>query len=307
MIPMNIRQGCFGNMHAKIFEIILIVAFIISIILLIINFAITFWVFKLCYALLLIEIGLLISNALSLIFSIILRIWRSNKSVIDKNLSSSLCIANFSIFLVIINILLSIAVDILFYFIYSYFGFCLKILESEDPDDELYEKFEENLEIMKKIMVNDFNDKLFDEDEEDVNENINKIKTLRIVAWIPLNINIIIQAISLLFIFILIRRIRSKSDYGLPQIMNNQSVQKRILGNQNVVVMPYNQYDINQISQMNPMDQYNKDNSKNSRQKPTDIIASNSESEDTRMKEIKTKKKEDKHKNKKKDSNKKNH
>ena len=67
---MNIRKGCCGNIHAKIFEIILIVAFIISIILLIINFAVTLWVFKLSYALLLIEIGLLILNAISLIFSI---------------------------------------------------------------------------------------------------------------------------------------------------------------------------------------------------------------------------------------------
>ena len=292
-------------MHAKIFEIILIFAFIISIILLIINFAVTLWVFKLSYALLLIEIGLLILNAISLIFSIILRIWRSNNSVIDKNFSSSLCISNFSIFLVIINILLSIAEAVLFYFIYSYFGLCLKILESEDLDDEFFKKFEKIEETMDKIMINDYNDKLFEEDE-DMNDIINKIKTLRILPWIPLIINIIMQVISLLFLFILLRRIRSKSDYGLPQIMNNQSVQNRILGNQNVVV-PYNQYDINQMYQMNPMEQYNQDNSKNSRQNQTDIIASNSESEGTRMKEIKKKKKEDKHKNKKKDSSKKNH
>ena len=102
MIPMNIRQGFCVNMHAKIFEIILIIAFLISIILLIINFAITFWFFKFSYALLLIEIGLLIFNAISLIFSIILRIWRSDNSVIDKNLSSSLCISYLNIVLIII-------------------------------------------------------------------------------------------------------------------------------------------------------------------------------------------------------------
>ena len=87
------NQGCCPHSNAKIFEIILIIGFLLTIILLIINLALTIWFFKNSHSLFIIEIGLLGLNALSFILSIILRIWRSDGSVLNSNLSSSNTVA----------------------------------------------------------------------------------------------------------------------------------------------------------------------------------------------------------------------
>lgn len=295
MIQINNNQGYIGNIYAKGLEICLIVSFLISIILLIINFSITTWLFKYSYPLLIIEIFILILSALCLFFSIILTIWRTNGSVIDKNFSSSLCISRFNIVFVIINMILSIVEDVLFYFIYAFFGFMLSILEGdiENFDSDSYKNIAETFD---KIMNNvDDGVKLFD-DDDDRNDIINKIKTLRTLPWISFNINIIIQFMTLIFFCNLIRKIRLKSNFGLPQMMDSQSVQNRMIGNQNVVVLPYNQFNINQMNPINQMNLMNKNNQNNIKQKGTDIISSNSELDATKLKVDKKKKKEKKHK-----------
>jgi len=289
MIQINNNQNYIGNIHAKGLEICLIVSFLISIILLIINFSITTWFFKYSYPLFIIEIFILILSVLCLFFSIILTIWRINGSVIDKKFSSSLCISWLSIVFVIINMILSIVEDVLFYFVYAFFGFFLSIIEGDTDgfDNDSYEKIAKAFE---KIMNNiDDGDQLFD-DDDDRDDIINKIKTLRTLPWISFNINIIIQFITLMLFYNLIRKIRLKTNFGLPQMIESQSVQNRMIGNQNVVVLPYNQYNMNQ---MNPMNQNNHNNIK---QNGTDIIASNSELDATKLKDNKKKKKEKKHK-----------
>ena len=85
---------------------------------------------------------------------------------------------------------------------------------------------------MKKNSI----DKLFDiEDVYEVNDDYfeKKIKLLKILPWISISFNIFIQFLMFIFIIILKNRISIKSDFGFPQIDNNQSIQKNILGNSN--------------------------------------------------------------------------
>ena len=120
MIYINNSPGCCPNTNAKCFEIILIIGFLLTIILLIINLALTIWFFKNSHSLFIIEIGLLGLNALSFILSIILRIWRSDGSVLNSNLSSSNTVAVINLIFVIINLLLSIAEEVLFSFVFPF-------------------------------------------------------------------------------------------------------------------------------------------------------------------------------------------
>ena len=68
----NNDPGCCPNANAKNFEIILIVGFLLTLILLIINLALTAWFFKFSNSLLIIEIVLLALNVLSIILTIII-------------------------------------------------------------------------------------------------------------------------------------------------------------------------------------------------------------------------------------------
>ena len=252
-------QGCCPSIHAKIFEIILIIGFILSIILLIVNLIISLWCFKCSYPLFIIEIGLIALNVFSIILSIILRIWRSDGSVHHKNFSSSNNVAIFNIILVIINLLASIAEEVLFSFVISYLSLCLESqkleMEMEEYFDNYYnfaldsnpegflsfelelskiaEKLEKKQKIFEKIMNKNYKEKLFhfDDDDEKNNDIITKkIKILKIFPWIAINFNIFIQFLMLIFIIILIGRINGKSDFGFSQKENNnQSVQNKML------------------------------------------------------------------------------
>ena len=67
MIQINKNQACFPHYSAKLFEIILIIGFLLTIILLIINLSLTEWFFKSSTSLFIIEILLLVLNASSII------------------------------------------------------------------------------------------------------------------------------------------------------------------------------------------------------------------------------------------------
>ena len=247
---MNRSVGCCSNTHAKNFEIILIVGFFFAISILIINLIFTLWCFKLSYPLFIIEIGMLAFNALGFILSIILRIWRNNGSVINANFSSSISVSFFLLVLVIINLLSSIAEEVLFSFVSSYLSIFYKILdilmgdsdENEGELEDLANEFEKKEKILKKIMKKNFDEKLFsflDEDEDNnfedrVDKVKNKITILNILSWISINFNIFIQFLFLIFIPILISRIKLRSDYGYPIIETSiQSNQNRMLGQAN--------------------------------------------------------------------------
>ena len=103
----------------------------------------------------------------------------------------------------------------------------------------------------------------------------------------------------IIFLFLLIKRIKLKSDFGFPQIINNQSLQKGILGNQNVVALPNNEFRRNQINHNH------NERSNNIEQISNNNIVSISDSYHSRLKNKKKKKNE--RKKRKKYSNKKNH
>ena len=262
-------QGCCPSIHAKIFEIILIIGFILSIILLIVNLIISLWCFKCSYPLFIIEIGLIALNVFSVILSIILRIWRSDGSVYHKNFSSSNNVAIFNIILIIINLLASIAEEILFSFVISYLSLYLESLKAEMDIEKYNDNFFNNLDLgsnpegfslndyfefleelskkgeilekksekkqkaFEKIMNKNYKEKLFhfdDDYKKNYDITIKKIKILKILPWIAINFNMFIQFLMLIFIIILIGRINGKSDFGFVQTKNNnQSVQNKML------------------------------------------------------------------------------
>jgi len=268
----NNNQGCCPSVHAKIFEIILIIGFILPIILLIINLVITLWCFKCSYSLFIIEIGLLVLNFICFIISIILRCWRSDGSVLKENFSSSNSAAIFNIVLVIINILASITEDVLFSFVIPFLalllddeiefdlesikGLDLKELENQinsfDPNQiesfpEEKRKFIEDAInkskiILKKgkkfvkIMNKNYKKKLFsfldNINDDDKKEDLltNKIKTLKILPWITINFNIFMQLLMFIFLIIIINRINLKSNFGFPHSKNDESFKNRMIG-----------------------------------------------------------------------------
>ena len=139
------NQGCCPSVHAKNFEIILIIGFILSIILLTVNLILTLWCFKYSYTLFIIEIGLVALNFISIILSIILRVWRSDGSVHNQNSSSSSGVAIFNIFLVIINLLASIAEEVLFSFVISYLSIDPQILGAYETMEAMQNIFNNNM------------------------------------------------------------------------------------------------------------------------------------------------------------------
>ena len=111
------KDSCYTKIPAKFFEIFLIIRFLISIASLTANLLLTMWLFKFSYFLLFIEIGIIEFNFFNIIFFIILRIQRSNKSVVKNNYSSSFGFAVVTLILIIINILCSLTEEVLFYYV----------------------------------------------------------------------------------------------------------------------------------------------------------------------------------------------
>lgn len=266
----NKNQGCCPSVHAKIFEIIIIIGFILSIILLIVNLILSLWCFKCSYPLFIIEIGLLALNVFSFILSIILRIWRSNGSVLNQNFSSSKNVAIVNLVLVIINIFASIAEEVLFDFVIYFISFFIddeifyyyyidlesliqglyEILVSEYHNNGLRDEINSLQEMwgkiyiikqkrnkIKKIMNKNFENKLFsfldniEGCDKRNKKRKNNIKILKIFPWIAINFNIFIQVLMFIFIIIIITRINLKSNFGFPQSDDNQSVQNRMIDN----------------------------------------------------------------------------
>jgi len=227
------NKGCCPNSHAKCFEIILIIGFILSIAILIVNLILNLWCFKASDVILafnIIPIGL---NGISAILSIILRLWRSDDSVFKNNFSSSSSVAYLLLVVVIINLLSSITEEVLYSFIYNFFYYDKKMEElaengnsDESISDKIYKKFEDNRKILKKLVTKDIDIGTRDPDKRE-----NKQKILEILPWIALNFNNLIQFIMIIFIIILIGRIKLKNHFGFPQDDKNQSANYKINDN----------------------------------------------------------------------------
>ena len=238
------NKGCCPNSHAKCFEIILIIGFILSLAILIVNLILNIWYFKAFDAILafnIIPIGL---NGISAILSIILRLWRSDDSVFKNNFSSSSSVAYLLLVVVIINLLSSITEEVLYSFIYNdiYYGKKIGKLSDElyekwirtdnwdqsisDKIDKLEKKAEDNSKILVKLVTKEIDYEAIDPDKLE-----NKQKILEILPWIALNFNNLIQFIMIIFIIILIGRIKLKNHFGFPQDDKNQSANYKINDN----------------------------------------------------------------------------
>jgi len=205
------KQGCCPDTHAKYFEIILIIGFILSFIILTINILLSLWFFKLTLYLLILGILTITLNFISHILAISLRIWRSDGSVLKKNFSSSSSVSCFLLVVIIINILSSIleeAVYILFYLIF--------ILNKQNLGGNVIIEF-----ILEKIIVGDENEDIYD-------EKIKK-KIFKILPWIAFNFNLFVQILNLIIIIILMGRIKLKSHFGFARNYINQSTQNKMI------------------------------------------------------------------------------
>ena len=214
----------------------------------------------------------MVLNFICFIISIILRCWRSDGSVLKENFSSSNSAAIFNIVLVIINILASITEDVLFSFVIPFLALLLenesglniytikefdpKELEDQinsyDPNDFEFlseerrkvidDAINKSKIILKKgkkfvkIMNKNYQKKLFsfldNINDDDKKEDLltNKIKTLKILPWITINFNIFIQLLMFIFLIIIINRINLKSNFGFPQSKNDESFKNRMIG-----------------------------------------------------------------------------
>ena len=218
---LNNNIGCCGSVHGKIFEILLIVTFILTEIILVVNLILTMWEFKLSHYLFIIEICLIVLNGLCVIFAIILRCWRSDGSVLSSNYSSSYCLSVFTIILVVLNFLGSVAEEVLFYFLYYYIVLVKSYHDIDDFDDlmELYKKMEKIEKILTKIMNNikeEEDDILVFDKDDDEKKRKNKLNILKVLPWVSFNFNAFIQILAIIFIALIMKRINLKSDYGIP-------------------------------------------------------------------------------------------
>ena len=210
----NNNPGCFGKVHAKIFEIILIAGFICGTVFLTVNFVFTMFCFINLYYLFYIEIGLMVLNVISLVFSIILRVFRSNGSVLNKNYTSSHCISIILLFLIIINFFGSIVEDVLYFFIFS-----ASIMESKNNTIK---------EFAEKITKNSGDKEVKSFFDDDKTTTI-----LKYVPWICFNLNAVIQILALIVIIFLSKRIKHKSDYGISSSLLTQNMQPSSIQNPN--------------------------------------------------------------------------
>jgi hypothetical protein len=205
---------CCGSVHAKIFEILLILGYILSIAGLAVNIVLTMYCFKYSYSIFFIEIGLAALNLFCLIFVIILRVWRSNGSVQSINNSGSLCLSSVILVFSIIILLGSGAEDGLFYYTISFLTGDIE-KEISDLDTNIFLKiFNKNEDMVKYEIF------------EKIEESKSKQQILRLLPWISINFNALIQILSIFFICIIRQRIKFKTDLGSSQVVQTQVAQE---------------------------------------------------------------------------------
>ena len=200
-------SGCCGKTHAKIFEILLIVGFSASVAILVVNLVLTMFIFKYSDIIFFSEIGIAALNFICIIFSIILRVWRSNGSVLDLHYSSSNAISIIILVIIILNLICSLGEDVLYYFI-------VPLLTMDDPEPS---------EMIQKIAEKIFNKDL-DYDEEDFEK---KKIIFKILPYASASFSALVQIISMIFIILIRKRIKYKSDFGIvSNIIQTQALQQ---------------------------------------------------------------------------------
>ena len=100
----------------------------------------------------------------------------------------------------------------------------LNILGGSGDINNLIKKMKNFYKIMDKLDEEE-NEFGFDEDDNDLSKVLIKLNTLRILPWIAVNFNILIQFIMFIFIIIIIGRIKRRSDFGISRNVTNQTTQ----------------------------------------------------------------------------------
>ena len=208
------KQGCCPDTHAKYFEIIIIVGFILSFLILTINILINLWFFTSSYYHLGVGITPIALNFINHILAISLRIMRSDGSVLRKNFSTSSCVSCFLLVFILLNLLTSLVEEAV-YILY----FLIAIFAKRNLRESKIVKF-----IFMKIMKMD----------ENVEKNNKKEKKVfKLLPWVALNFNLFIQILNFIFIIILMGRIKLKSHFGFVRNYNNQSTQNKMINPKN--------------------------------------------------------------------------
>ena len=283
-------SGCCGKTHAKIFEILLIVGFSASVAILVVNLVLTMFIFKYSDIIFFSEIGIAALNFICIIFSIILRVWRSNGSVLDLHYSSSNAISIIILVIIILNLICSLGEDVLYYFIVP--------LLTRDEDDPEYS------EMILKIAEKIFNKDL-DYDEEDLEK---KKIIFKILPYASASFSALVQIISMIFIILIRKRIKYKSDFGIvSNIIQTQALQQssqnKMSGNNTNLGLGSNNNKNNNIYEGNAKDVKTKKSKKKKKSKDEDngMVVPDSDQIEIMTKKKKKAKKGKKKKNKSKD------
>ena len=225
-------DGCCPDTHAKCFELVLIVGFLIGIAALTVNLILNLFFFKLSTLLLVFTIVPAALNLISIIVSIILRTWRSDNSVFKKNFSSSSSAACFLLVLIIINFLSTIAEDVLFYFAYKNITLseelidCLNRSNNNCDFDDLRKKIAD-IEKKNKIIMDKYKDDVgYGIDGEELEKKMDMVK---ILPWAAFNVNLFIQLLSIIMDCILMGRINLKSHFGFPKEEKSKSSKNKMI------------------------------------------------------------------------------
>ena len=217
-VPVSIQPMLCGSVHAKIFEILLIVGYILSIVGLAVNLVLTMYCFKYSYSIFSLEICLAALNIFCLIFAILLRVWRSNGSVNTTLNSASLTLSSVILVLAIIILLGSGAEDGLFYYTISLLT--LDFYKKNPSRQESEDREEIFLKIFNKY--GDMGKDVWDK----IRNHKSKTQIIRLLPWISINFNALIQALSIFFIIIIRQRIKYKTDLESSQVVQTQFAQE---------------------------------------------------------------------------------
>ena len=206
------KMLCCGSVNAKAFEILLIIGFILSTAGLTVNFILNMYIFKYSYSIFSLEIVLMALNVFCLIFAIVLRVWRSNGSVLTTSYSSSLCLSSVILVFSIISLLGSGALDGLFYY-------TIDFLTGDIDPETLPKRYD-----IYKLIFNK-NKEMSKDNNYDISDDKTKLKILKLLPWISINLNAFVQVLSIFFLCIIRQRIKFKSDVGSSQSVPTQTAQ----------------------------------------------------------------------------------
>ena len=218
--------SCFDAFHAKTIEILLIIGFLGSDILVSASLIVGSWA-KISYAIFFVFIMILLLSIVGSLFIILIRIWRANNSILTTKYSKSVCLSRLLYLIIILSLLLSIIQDIFISWVV-------------DP--------EKKYKIIRKRRLNNINDneEIFAQKDKDP-ENSKEYSS----AMLSITYNEFADCLMGLFLYHLINRIKNKAIYGPSLAALNQ--QQQNIGQEQHPNLEQNQigFNPNQVNNIN--------------------------------------------------------